>query len=105
MHKICSDESKCAVIKGCLCSDKKGQSEICLGKETYFGKKGHSKIGIQLLRSKCALCSDEFSLKHALMHTCKSRTVFKNARPIYQKAYSGAVCYTCKSFDYYVPLC
>jgi len=29
MHKMCSDESKCAVMKG---SDKKGHSEIWLDK-------------------------------------------------------------------------
>ena len=32
MHKMCSAESKCAVMKGCLCSDKKGHLEIWLEK-------------------------------------------------------------------------
>jgi len=32
MQKMYSDESKCAVMKGCLCSDKRGHSEIWLDK-------------------------------------------------------------------------
>jgi len=38
-----------------MCSDKKGHWEIWLDKWDFFGKKGRSEIGVQLLRSKCAV--------------------------------------------------
>src|SRR6218665_426944 len=66
MHKMCSDESICAVMKGCLCSDKKGYSEILLFWKNRSFISESPAFGIEM-------CSDEFSLKHAL--TSLSATV------------------------------
>jgi len=40
-----------------MCSDErqKGLSEIWLDKLKFFGKNGRSEIGVQFLRSKCAV--------------------------------------------------
>jgi len=53
MHKMCSDESKCAVMKGRLCSDKK-----VIRKFGWINRNFLVKMVVQKL--------DEFSLKHAL---------------------------------------
>jgi len=63
---MCSDESICAVMKGCLCSDKKGYSEILLFWKNRSFISESPAFGIEM-------CSDEFSLKHAL--TSLSATV------------------------------
>jgi len=42
-------------MKGCLCSDKKGHTEIWLDKWKFLGKNGRSEMKDQLLRSKCAV--------------------------------------------------
>src|SRR6218665_3965395 len=64
MHKMCSDESKCAPMKGCLCSDKKGHSEILLDKYRNFWVKRSFRNWSPAFAPE--MCSDEFSLKHAL---------------------------------------
>ena len=64
MHKMCSDESKCAAMKGCLCSDKKGHSEILLDKYRNFLVKRSFRNWSPAFVPE--MCSDEFSLKHAL---------------------------------------
>src|SRR6218665_2187298 len=63
MHKMCSDESKCAVMKGCLSSDKK-----VIRKFGWINKKNLVKISFRNWSPAFAIemCSEEFSLKHAL---------------------------------------
>src|SRR6218665_4169226 len=64
MHKMCSsDESKCAVMKGCLCSDKKGHSEIWLDNKNFFCKRSFRNWSPAFA---IEMCSAQFSLKHAL---------------------------------------
>src|SRR6218665_2067407 len=52
MHKMCSDERKCAVMKGCLCSDelrrKKWFTEYLLLRE--------HKEGIETCKTACGYC-------------------------------------------------
>jgi len=70
MHKMCSyDELKCAVTKGCLCSDKKRSFGNLAGSIEISCKKGRSKIGNWSSAFAIEMCSDEFSLKHALVTT------------------------------------
>src|SRR6218665_4214990 len=61
MHKMCSDDLKCAVMKGCLCSNKKGHSEICLDKQIFGGK-------IRSFRNFTLEMCILFSLKQALLY-------------------------------------
>jgi len=52
MHKMCSDDSKCAVMKGYLCGAKKVIRKFGWINRNF---KCRSEIGVQLLRSKCAV--------------------------------------------------
>src|SRR6218665_1801525 len=66
MLKMCSDESKRAAKKGCLCSEKKiirkfgWINRIFLVKRSF--RNWNPAFAIEM-------CSDEFSLKHALKYT------------------------------------
>src|SRR6218665_3523724 len=63
MPKLCSDESKCAVMKGCLCSDKK-----VFRKFGWINKKFLVKRSFRNWSPAFAIemCNCEFSFKHAL---------------------------------------
>src|SRR6218665_2658375 len=89
MYKMCSDERKCAVMKGCLCSDELRRNKWCMQYELLREHKARcrnvktacgcvyirgvycAKIGIKFLKKVVLrffgqMCSDEFFLKHAL---------------------------------------
>src|SRR6218665_1284541 len=68
MHKMCSDERKCAVMKGC--DELRRNKRHSLHMYVFTGMKSR-KLGVKMVVNKFSLkmCSDELSLKYVLLHT------------------------------------